>query len=48
MSVEGDIGAREILLKNPDSILAVDISNSQIFLDVDTPADIEALQSQLN
>lgn len=47
MSVEGDIGAREILLKNPDSILAIDISNSQIFLDVDTPADVEALRSQL-
>jgi len=47
MSVEGDIGARDILSKNPDHILTVDISNSQIFLDVDTPADVEALKSQL-
>jgi molybdenum cofactor cytidylyltransferase len=46
MSVEGDIGARDILSKNPDSILAVDIQNSHFFLDVDTPADVEMLKSK--
>lgn len=47
MSVEGDIGARDILRKNPECILAVDIPDARFFFDVDTPADVEALKSQL-
>lgn len=46
ISTTGDIGARQILKSNPDCILAVEISDSRIFFDVDTPADIKQLQSR--
>ncbi len=46
MSTTGDIGARQILKSNPDSILGVEISDSRIFFDVDTPADITKMQSR--
>lgn len=45
MSIEGDIGARKILLKNPDSILSVDVPSAKLFIDVDSVADIEKLKS---
>ncbi len=45
MSVEGDIGAKNILKENPDSILAVDTPDARIFFDIDTPDDVEALKS---
>lgn len=48
MSTTGDIGARQILKSNPDSILGVEISDSRIFFDVDTPADIKKLQSRFS
>jgi molybdenum cofactor cytidylyltransferase len=45
MATTGDIGARHILKSNPESVLHVEISDSRIFFDVDTPADIRNLQS---
>jgi molybdenum cofactor cytidylyltransferase len=47
MSIEGDIGARDILRKNPESILAVDILDAEVFMDVDRPEHIEILKSKI-
>ena len=47
MAIEGDIGARNILLRNPDSILTVDVPSAKLFMDVDTVADVEKLKSNL-
>ncbi|MFH0995543.1 MAG: nucleotidyltransferase family protein [Pseudomonadota bacterium] len=44
ISTTGDIGAREVLRANPESVLSVEISDSRIFFDVDTREDIENLQ----
>jgi molybdenum cofactor cytidylyltransferase len=44
MSTTGDVGARNILRSNPESVLGVEFSDSRIFFDVDTQADITHLQ----
>lgn len=48
MSTSGDIGARQILKSNPENILCVEISDSRIFFDVDTPADIRNLEARFS
>ena len=48
MSTTGDIGARQILRSNPESVLGVEISDSRIFFDVDTQTDIKNLQSRFS
>jgi molybdenum cofactor cytidylyltransferase len=46
-AIEGDIGGREIIELHPDQILEVEIENSLVFFDIDTPQDLEELNSLL-
>jgi molybdenum cofactor cytidylyltransferase len=48
MSTTGDIGARDILKSNPESILDVEIPDPKIFFDVDTRDDIDRMQSLIS
>ncbi len=44
-AIEGDIGGREIIESHPDQILEVEIENSLVFFDIDTPQDLKELNS---
>ena len=46
-AIEGDIGGRKIIESNPDQILEVEIENSLVFFDIDTPQDLKELNSLL-
>jgi molybdenum cofactor cytidylyltransferase len=46
MDLTGDIGAREIIQKNSEHVLTVEIENPDCFLDVDTKSDLAALLSR--
>jgi molybdenum cofactor cytidylyltransferase len=43
MNVEGDVGARHILIKNPDCVLRVEVDNEGCFFDIDTEEDLANL-----
>lgn len=45
MSLTGDEGARRILKENPDSIAYVEVENEDVFRDIDTPEDFDAVRS---
>jgi molybdenum cofactor cytidylyltransferase len=45
MDITGDIGAREIIQKNPEHVLTVELENPDCFLDVDNKSDVAALLS---
>jgi molybdenum cofactor cytidylyltransferase len=47
MDITGDIGAREIMQKNPEHVLTVEIDNPDCFFDVDNNGDMEELLSRL-
>jgi len=47
LGVTGDMGAREIIRNNPGDVLAVDIEDSDCFMDIDSEADLERLESLL-
>ncbi len=42
-SLAGDIGARDLIKKHPDQVLAVEIENPLCFIDIDTRADLQRL-----
>ncbi len=44
MQVEGDMGARQIIVNNPGQVIRVEIEDSSSFADVDTPEDLEAIR----
>lgn len=44
-SLEGDEGARSILAAHPDKIIHVDVNDEGIFLDIDTPEDLQSCRS---
>lgn len=44
LSISGDIGAREIFHNNPNQILAVELDDSRVFMDIDTESDFELAQ----
>jgi molybdenum cofactor cytidylyltransferase len=46
MDITGDIGAREIIQKNPEHVLSVELENTDCFLDVDNKSDVTALLSR--
>jgi len=46
MDITGDIGAREIIQKNPEHVLTIEIENPDCFLDVDKKSDLAALLSR--
>ena len=43
MSIRGDIGARDIVRKNPECVLGVELENDDCFIDIDSEEDIAAL-----
>jgi len=43
LGTRGDTGAREIIRRNPDDVLLVEIGNPSFFLDVDCAEDLEQL-----
>ena len=47
LALQGDIGARKIIEANPDQVLEVEIDNPLCFFDVDTLADLQALESHI-
>ena len=47
MDVKGDIGARQVIEKNPDHVMSVEIDNPLCFLDIDTHQDFEILNQRL-
>lgn len=47
LKVRGDIGARDIIRKNPDRTLFLEIDDPLSFLDIDTVEDLEHLQAHL-
>jgi molybdenum cofactor cytidylyltransferase len=46
MTVEGDVGAREVLQRHASQVEAVAFDDDAIFADVDTPAALEQLSRQ--
>jgi len=46
-TIEGDIGARDIILENPAKVLFVEIDDQLAFADIDSPEDLARLQSLL-
>jgi molybdenum cofactor cytidylyltransferase len=47
MMIDGDIGARNIICKNPERVLYVEIKDPLCFLDIDSRDDLEYLQALL-
>jgi molybdenum cofactor cytidylyltransferase len=47
MAIEGDTGARQIILENPDQVLSVEVEDPLGFVDIDSHADHAKLQSLL-
>jgi molybdenum cofactor cytidylyltransferase len=43
MEIKGDIGARQIIKTHPGRVLEIEIKNSLLFSDVDTPEDLEKI-----
>jgi len=46
MAIRGDIGAREIVLKNPESVLEVELQDEDCFIDIDTEEDFARLKAR--
>ncbi|MDD3653010.1 MAG: nucleotidyltransferase family protein [Desulfotomaculaceae bacterium] len=44
-SLSGDVGAREIILRHPESLVKVDVTDRGVVFDVDTWEDYRALQN---
>ena len=40
LDVAGDVGARQLLRANPDAVLEVDVDDSGILADYDTPEQL--------
>ena len=45
MALEGDIGARNIILENPEQVLSVEVEDPLAFVDLDSQADHAKLQN---
>jgi len=45
MKIEGDIGARDVIASNPRDVLEVEVSDPDVFFDIDTVSDLEALNA---
>ena len=48
MMIEGDIGAREIIEKNAERVLYVEIKDPLCFFDIDSPEDLKNLQTRMD
>jgi len=47
MAINGDIGARKIILENPEQVLSVEVGDPTEFVDIDSPADLAKIQIPL-
>jgi len=47
MGIKGDRGARQLIDKNPDRVLTVELDNPLFFYDIDTQQDFEDLKREL-
>jgi len=47
MKIKGDIGARELIDKDPDRVLYTEIKDPLCFFDIDSPEDLENLTGRL-
>jgi molybdenum cofactor cytidylyltransferase len=47
MALEGDIGARNIILENPEQVLSVEVEDPLVFVDIDSQADLVKLQNHI-
>jgi CTP:molybdopterin cytidylyltransferase MocA len=47
MAIDGDIGARDIIRANPARVLYIELDDPLCFFDIDSPEDLENLQSDL-
>jgi len=45
MKIEGDIGARDVIASNPRDVLEVEVSDPDVFFDIDTVSDLETLNA---
>ncbi len=45
MKIEGDIGAREVIASNLRDVLEVEVSDPDVFFDIDTFSDLETLNA---
>ena len=48
MAIEGDIGARAIILENAAQVLSVEVDDPLGFVDIDSPGDLAELQKLLS
>ncbi|HSO61887.1 MAG TPA: nucleotidyltransferase family protein [Desulfobacterales bacterium] len=46
--LSGDKGARDIIAARPDQVLEVPVADPALFLDIDTPADVESVSRLLS
>jgi len=46
-SLSGDVGAREIILRHPEKIVKVDVSDVGVIIDIDTWTDYDSLVANL-
>jgi molybdenum cofactor cytidylyltransferase len=44
-AIEGDVGARNIINRNPNEVLKIEIKVPSIFFDIDTPHDLKRIES---
>lgn len=47
MAIKGDIGARDIILENPEKVLSVEFDDPSGFVDIDSQKDLTRLQNLL-
>ncbi len=48
MAIEGDIGARDIILESPGQVLSVEVDDPLGFVDIDSQEDLAGLQKLLS
>jgi molybdenum cofactor cytidylyltransferase len=45
MAIQGDIGARDIIIENPAKVLSIEVDDAEGFVDIDTTADLAKIQT---
>ncbi|MBW2370443.1 MAG: nucleotidyltransferase family protein [Deltaproteobacteria bacterium] len=48
LNIQGDTGARAIIKNQPEDVLFVEINRPELFLDVDTPGDLQKAEALFN
>jgi molybdenum cofactor cytidylyltransferase len=48
MMIDGDIGARDIIAKNPERVLYAKVEDPLCFFDIDSPEDLKKLKGLLS